>query len=273
MIKKMLTKELVLSRFNPGWKTQVVTDASRVGLGFALMQQDPGDQRWYLVQCGSRSVSGAESRYAVCELEGLGILFAVEKCRHFLLGMTEFEVITDHKSLKGVFEKSLPDVKNARLRRYRERLQEYNFRVDWRAGKFNEVADCLSRYPLSGRQGDWEDQACVCSAVRSPEDPSEGLHISICGAIRSPDDPDPQLAPLIAAADNDPSYQELKEGIQKYWRPQDLPLGHPGHGYNKQWDNLAIHQPHNIQQRSYHHPQDPQENSPGKAAQLALRDQ
>ena len=241
MIKKMLTKELVLSRFNPGWKTQVVTDASRVGLGFALMQQDPRDQRWYLVQCGSRSVSGAESRYAVCELEGLGILFAVEKCRHFLLGMTEFEVITDHKSLKGVFEKSLPDVKNARLRRYRERLQEYNFKVDWRAGKFNEVADCLSRYPLSGRQGDWEDQACVCSAVRSPDDPSEGLHIGICGAIRSPDDPDPQLAPLIAAADNDPSYQELKEGIQKYWRPQDLPPGHPGHGYNKQWDNLSIH--------------------------------
>ena len=240
-IKEILTSDLVLSSFNPGWKTQVVTNASRVGLGFALMQQDPGDQKWYLIQCGSRSVNGAESRYAVCELEGLGILFAVEKCRHFLLGMKEFEVITDHKSLKGVFEKSLPDVKNARLRRYRERLQEYNFKVDWRAGKFNEVADCLSRYPMSGRRGDEEDQACVCSAVRSPDNPNEGIHISVCGAVRSPDDPDPQLKPLIDAADNDENYQLLKEGIEKYWRPQDLPPGHPGHGYNKQWDNLAIH--------------------------------
>ena len=240
-IKGILTSDLVLRSFNPGWKTQVVTDASRVGLGFALMQQDPKSQDWYLIQCGSRSVSGAESRYAVCELEGLGILFAVEKCRHFLLGMKDFDVITDHKSLKGVFEKSLPDVKNARLRRYRERLQEYSFKVNWRAGKFNDVADCLSRYPLSGRRGDEEDQACVCSAVRSPYDPSESIHIGVCKAVRSPDDQDPLLTPLIAAADNDPSYQELKEGIQECWRPQDLPPGHPGHGYNKQWDNLAIH--------------------------------
>ena len=240
-IKAILTSDLVLRSFNPDWKTQVVTDASRVGLGFALMQQDPGSQTWYLIQCGSRSVNGAESRYAVCELEGLGILFAIEKCRHFLLGMKTFDVITDHKSLKGVFEKSLPDVKNARLRRYRERLQEYVFKVTWRAGKFNDVADCLSRYPLSGRRGDEEDQACVCSAVRSPYDPSESIHISVCRAITSPDDQDPLLTPLITAADNDPSYQKLKDGIRECWRPQDLPPGHPGHDYHRLWDNLAIH--------------------------------
>jgi hypothetical protein len=111
-------------------------------------------------------------------------------------------------------------------------LQEY---------KFNEVVDCLSRYPLTGRKGDEEDQACFCSAIRSLYDPNEGIHISVCGAIRSPDDPDPQLKPLIDAADIDHSYQLLKKGIQQHWRPQDLPSGHPGHGYNKQWDNLAIH--------------------------------
>ena len=240
-IKSILTSDLILRNFNPDWKTQVVTDASRSGLGFALMQLDPSTKRWHFIQCGSRTTSGAESRYAVCELEGLGIAFAVEKCRHYLLGMKWFEVITDHKSLKGVFKKCLSDVQNARLRRYRERLQEYNFTVDWRPGKFNDVADCLSRYPLSGEPHDSEDNACVCSAVRSPDDPDEGIHFNICGAIRSPEDPDPQLKQLVEAADSDPTYRELKEGINTFYKHEDLPPGHPGHGFKNEWDNFSIH--------------------------------
>ncbi len=240
-IKKILTSDLILKNFDANWKTQVVTDASRSGLGFALMQQDPDTNKWFLVQCGSRTTSGAESRYAVCELEGLAIDFAVRKCRHYLLGMQWFEVITDHKSLKGVFAKPLDEVQNARLRRYRERLQEYNFTVDWRAGKFNDVADCLSRYPLSGEPHDDDTSPCVCSAVRSPDDPDEGIHFNICGAIRSPEDPDPQLKELVQAADDDPSYQELKEGIMTFLRYENLPEGHTGHAFKNQWDNLSIH--------------------------------
>ena len=246
-IKNILTSDLILRNFNPDWKTQVVTDASRSGLGFALMQQDPDNKNWHLVQCGSRTTSGAESRYAVCELEGLGISFAVEKCRHYLLGMQWFEVITDHKSLKGVFAKCLEDVQNARLRRYREKLQEFNFTVDWRAGKFNDVADCLSRYPLSGEPHRGGEEMCVCSAVRLPNDPDEGIHFNICGVVRSPEDPDPQLRELVDAADRDPTYQELKEGLMtffRYGRPDgssNLPEGHPGHAFKDQWDNLSIH--------------------------------
>ena len=244
-IKNILTSDLILRNFNPDWETQVVTDASRSGLGFALMQRDPDakpdEREWHLIQCGSRTTSGAESRYAVCELEGLGISFAVEKCRHYLLGMKHFEVITDHKSLKGVFAKCLADVQNARLRRYREKLQEYNFTVNWRAGKFNDVADCLSRYPLSGEPHENEDDRCVCSAVRSPDDPDEGIHFNICGAIRSPEDPDPQLRELVNAADNDPTYQDIKDGLMSLLRHEDLPGGHPGEGLKNQWDNLSIH--------------------------------
>ena len=124
------------------------TDASRLGLGFVPLQQDPVSGHRHIIQCGSRSLTGPESRYAVCELEGLAILYAINKCRHYLLGMDTFTVITDHKPLKGVFQKDLPDVENVRLRRYREKLTEYNFQIEWREGKLNEIADALSQAPV-----------------------------------------------------------------------------------------------------------------------------
>ena len=115
--KKILTGNLVLRPFNPDLVTELFTDASRKGLGFVLLQQDPKTGNRHLIQCGSRSLSSPESRYAVCELEGLAILYGIEKCRHYLLGMENFTVVTDHKPLKGVFAKDLPDFQNVRLRR------------------------------------------------------------------------------------------------------------------------------------------------------------
>ena len=133
--KDILTSKLVLKTFNPNFETELITDASRIGLGFALLQVDPFTGNRHLIQCGSRSLTGPESRYAVCELEGLAILYGVTKCRHYLLGIDHFTVVTDHKPLKGVFAKELPDIENARLRRYRERLTGYNFDLSWREGK------------------------------------------------------------------------------------------------------------------------------------------
>ena len=122
--KNALHHELILYHFNPKFKTVMITDASRIGLGFILFQvaQGAGPPSKRLIQCGSRSVSGAESRYAVCELEGLAICWAVQKCRHYLAGMPLFHVCTDHRSLVHVFEKNIADVENPRLRSYREKL-------------------------------------------------------------------------------------------------------------------------------------------------------
>ena len=113
---------MVRRTFDLNLHTELITDASRIGLGFALLQVDPMTGNRHLIQCGSRSLTGPESRYAVCELEGLAILYAITKCRHYLLGMDHFTVVTDHKPLKGVFAKELSDIENARLRKYREKL-------------------------------------------------------------------------------------------------------------------------------------------------------
>ena len=67
--KEILTSNLVLKPFNPAYITELITDASRIGLGFVLLQQDPLTGNKHLIQCGSRSLNDAETRYAVCELE------------------------------------------------------------------------------------------------------------------------------------------------------------------------------------------------------------
>lgn len=245
-VKDILTSPLVLKNFNPNLETQVVTDASRVGIGFILRQRDLSGQ-WRLIQCGSKALNGPETRYAVCEIEALGILFALRKCRHYLVGMTEFEVLTDHKSLKGVFAKDLASVENVRLRRCMEALQEYNFKISYIEGKNNTIADTLSRNPTSpvtSSMGALDDTDCICKAVQNTEDKCffESVH-SVKSRV---DEPDPQLQELITAAKNDPNYQQLVECLMEYKHFENIPGERPPgkqfwSSYQSAWGIMSIH--------------------------------
>ena len=64
--------------------------------------------------------------------------------RHYLYG-SKFEVFSDHKSLKYLFDqKEL----NMRQRRWLEYLKDFNFQLSYHLGKANDVADALSRKTL-----------------------------------------------------------------------------------------------------------------------------
>ena len=215
-IKTLLTSNLVLKNFDPSLKTQLITDASKIGIGFVLRQQEAYG-KWRLIQCGSRCLNGPESRYAVCEIEALAILYAIEKCRHFLLGMEKFEVFTDHKSLRGVFEKDLASVENVRLRRCMERLQEYNFNVTYIEGKNNKIADTLSRFPVtpvSGSAGALDDPTCICKYIQNTTE--NCYHQEVHSIQDRVHEPDPKLQELIDSAKQDHNYQLLVKNIQKY---------------------------------------------------------
>ena len=74
-----------MAYFDPSLRTTLLTDACKYGLGYVLVQHDGEDysksEKLKLITCGSRFLSAAEKNYAVCELELLGIQWAVEKCR------------------------------------------------------------------------------------------------------------------------------------------------------------------------------------------------
>src|SRR3954469_15220141 len=64
--------------------------------------------------------------------------------RHYLYG-SRFEVFSDHKSMKYLFDqKEL----NMRQMRWLEFLKDYDFDLNYHPGKANVVADALSRKTL-----------------------------------------------------------------------------------------------------------------------------
>ena len=113
-VKNIITGRQCLQRFDPNLETVLLTDASRKGLRFILIQTETKPEgnennladvvtkhtakkipKGKLVSCGSRFLASAKSNYAMIELELLAIQWAVQKCRLYL-DRTKFTVITDH---------------------------------------------------------------------------------------------------------------------------------------------------------------------------------
>ena len=224
LVKDILSGPLIVKNFDSSRKTRLDTDASRTGLGFALMQEEPETGNWVMIHCGSRALTPAEANYSVCNLELLAVVYALSKCRHWLLGFDNFTVVTDHMSLIGLFQKDLSEMPTPRLRRLREKCVEFSFHVDYRKGADHQIADALSRAPL------WP-----CDFDLS--DPSEE---HICNLIKN-DISDPLLQPLIKAANSCENYQKLITAIKSFKKFEDIPKDHCAREYSKVWRNLSIH--------------------------------
>lgn len=139
-LKSSLSKIKTLGYYDPEDKTQVIADASPVGLGAVLIQYDSSGHR--VIAFGNKSLTDPEKRYCQTEKEALAIVWAVEHFKIYLYGKEEFELITDHKPLEVIFgPKSRP---SARIERWVMRLQSFNFKIVFRPGKSN-IADPLSR--------------------------------------------------------------------------------------------------------------------------------
>ena len=106
-----------------------------MGLGCVLMQHGK------FVAYASRQLKIHEQNYATHDLELAAVVFALKLWRHYLYG-SQFEVYTDHKSLKYIFTQS--DL-NLRQRRWMKYLIDFDFQLLYYLGKANVVADALSR--------------------------------------------------------------------------------------------------------------------------------
>ena len=120
-------------------ETTVIADASPVGLGAVLAQEEDGILR--PISFASRALSDVEKRYSQTEKEALALVWACERFSIYLLGRP-FTLVTDHKPLEVIYgSKGKP---SARIERWVLRLQAYDFKVVYRPGKEN-IADVLSR--------------------------------------------------------------------------------------------------------------------------------
>lgn len=138
--------------------TCLITDWSRTGLGFWLLQKHCNcpkpskpfccTEGWKLTLVGSRFTHPAESRYAPVEGEALAVADALDRAKYFVLGCPDLTVAVDHKPLLGILgPRPLDDISNPRLRNIKEKTLRYSFRLIYIPGIRNKVSDCLSRSP------------------------------------------------------------------------------------------------------------------------------
>ena len=116
----------------------VDTDASGRGLGAVCSQVRNGVE--HPLAFASRCLLAAESKWHIREKEALGIVWALETFRHYLLG-SQFSVRTDHSSLQW-----LREAKTGRLCRWALRLAEFgDFPIVHRSGKMHSHVDAFTR--------------------------------------------------------------------------------------------------------------------------------
>ena len=122
--------DAVVKPYMMGLRSVLYTDASKLHwLGFALVQYDKESEKPRLVTCGSCALTPTQSCYAVCELEALGIQYALEKCNHYLRGAPKFTIVTDHRPLVGIWTMELAAITNPRLLRLRMKTVPYDFEL------------------------------------------------------------------------------------------------------------------------------------------------
>ena len=124
-VKDLMSDTNNLVAFSATSKTRLITDASRQGIGWILLQQtEEGD--WRIVRAGSAALGPAQRNYPAILLELLGVAHAMEKCDFYLRGAPRFELMTDHAPLKGLFRKDLWD-NSPKLQPLVERTGRYSF--------------------------------------------------------------------------------------------------------------------------------------------------
>ena len=144
-LKAALTASPVMSYFDITKETQVLVDASPVGLSAILAQRKPGTSESKIIAYASRALTDTETRYSQTEKEALAIVWGIEHFHIYLYG-APFILYTDHKPLELIYGNPLSKPP-ARIERWMLRLQQYNFSVVYKAGIENP-ADYLSRHPV-----------------------------------------------------------------------------------------------------------------------------
>lgn len=139
-VKQKLCEQVELYQPNFNKPFELTTDASNFAIGAVLSQ---GKQPITFI---SRTLSQTEQNYATNEKELLAIVWALQKLRNLLYGIADLTIFTDHQSLKFAISEKNP---NSKLKRWKNLIEEFGARLEYKPGNQNVVADALSRVDIS----------------------------------------------------------------------------------------------------------------------------
>ena len=157
----------------------------------------------------------------------LALVWAIQKIRLYLAG-SKFKVVTSHQPLVAICNgKNLDAINNMWIQRLLAETMGYEFRVLWTDGKYNWIADALSRSPVFAAEPNDTELVCTVKTTQIFKT-SQETNSSY----------DPALQKIIDIAEEDADYQQCYEDIKK--KLVDLPRDHPGQKLSSIWSALSI---------------------------------
>ena len=235
-LKEALVEATVLAYPDPKGNFILDTDASGVGLGAILSQEQDGHER--VIGYYSRSLTKSERHYCVTRRELLAVVDALKHFHTYLYGVP-FVVRSDHGSLRWLL--NFRDIEG-QLGRWSEYLGTYNFQLVHRAGRLHGNADSLSRRPCSDcrycdkvemKVSQCVEDECSCSNVRTVS--MQGVTEAWIEGKTSTD--------ICEAQEKDPYIGIVKAMIETDQRPKWVQIAHQNSvvkAYWSQWDRLVL---------------------------------
>ena len=139
--------------FDPRKPIVVRTEASfHEGLSAGLFQRTAkGLQPVHYI---SRSMTTAEKRYSQTEKDALAVKWAKSRFSMYLLGAPRFKIMTSHKPLIPMFNKSCTKLP-PRIEKWIMEMQDVDYELVYEPGKdAADPLDYLSRHPLPETERD-----------------------------------------------------------------------------------------------------------------------
>ena len=138
--------DIYLRAFDPEKPIRLSTDASDVA--YAGVMEQEYDDGWHPFLIFHHKFKDAEKGWDAPDKELYAIVYAFSHYRHFLSQPAHtVQVLSDHRNLaKFMFSSSLLKSHDGRLGRWWETLSQSNFRIEYRPGQENVLADHFSRY-------------------------------------------------------------------------------------------------------------------------------
>ena len=103
-IKLELTKLPFLAHYNGSKDNIVTTDASKTGLGIALLQKQSNNEL-KPIAFASRYLNDAEKKYSIGELEILAVVWGLERFRFHLYGK-QVQLFSNHQALEPLLKRN-----------------------------------------------------------------------------------------------------------------------------------------------------------------------
>jgi len=221
-LKNALCTAPVLRHWDPQLPAEVHVDASDFALGSVLVQLEM--KKEHVIAYASRALNPSERNYSTIQKEFLGLLFALEKFRHFLYGI-QFVVKTDHNPLLCL--KHGTSLKSAMMQRWAVRISEYDFTIQHKSGRLHSDADALSRMTRPDPAPDliFRDEEATTSAAVSRQD-DDFLKFPIFKAevpdLITAQQDDPFCSLILQRIHNQESVKnmELTNGLLFYTKPK-----------------------------------------------------